>query len=121
MENRAILIDFGKTEAVLSLNEQIPGEQYVQGARIKTYIIEVKKTTKGPLEILVSRTHPGLLKRLFELEVPEIHDGIVEIKSVSREAGSRSKLQFILRMKMLIRLVHVWVRKGCVYKILCKN
>jgi len=91
VENRAILIDFGKTEAVLSLNEQIPGEQYVQGARIKTYIIEVKKTTKGP-QILVSRTHPGLLKRLFELEVPEIHDGIVEIKSVSREAGSRSKI-----------------------------
>ncbi|HAA42778.1 MAG TPA: transcription termination/antitermination protein NusA [Ruminiclostridium sp.] len=91
VENRAILIDFGKTEAVLSLNEQILGEQYVQGARIKTYIIEVKKTTKGP-QILVSRTHPGLLKRLFELEVPEIHDGIVEIKSVSREAGSRSKI-----------------------------
>jgi len=91
IENKAVLIDFGKTEAILSLNEQIPGEQYVQGARIKTFIIEVKKTTKGP-QILVSRTHPGLLKRLFELEVPEIHDGVVEIKSVSREAGSRSKI-----------------------------
>lgn len=91
IENRAVLIDFGKTEAILSNNEQIPGEQYLQGARIKTFIIEVKKTTKGP-QILVSRTHPGLLKRLFELEVPEIHDGIVEIKSVSREAGSRSKI-----------------------------
>jgi len=76
IENRAILIDFGKTEAILSINEQIPGEQYVQGTRIKTFILEVKKTTKGP-QILVSRTHPGLLKRLFELEVPEIHDGVV--------------------------------------------
>lgn len=91
LENRAVLIDLGKTEANLSFNEQIPGEQYNQGTRIKTYIVEVKKTTKGP-QILVSRTHPGLLKRLFELEVPEIHDGIVEIKSVSREAGSRSKI-----------------------------
>lgn len=91
LENRTVLIDLGKTEAILSLNEQIPGEQYSQGTRIKTYIVEVKKTTKGP-QILVSRTHPGLLKRLLELEVPEIYDGIVEIKSVAREAGSRSKI-----------------------------
>lgn len=91
IENRMIFIDLGKVEAILSSNEQMPGEQYTQGKRIKTYIIEVKKTTKGP-QILVSRTHPGLLKRLFELEVPEIQEGIVEIKSVSREAGSRSKI-----------------------------
>ncbi len=90
-ENRMVFIDLGKVEAILSSNEQMPGEQYTQGKRIKTYIIEVKKTTKGP-QILVSRTHPGLLKRLFELEVPEIHEGVVEIKSVSREAGSRSKI-----------------------------
>lgn len=91
LENRTVLIDLGKTEAILSPNEQILGEQYHQGMRIKTYIVEVKKTTKGS-QILVSRTHPGLLKRLFELEVPEIHDGIVEIKAISREAGSRSKI-----------------------------
>jgi len=91
VENRMVFIDLGKVEALLNANEQMPGEQYTQGKRLKTYIIEVKKTTKGP-QILVSRTHPGLLKRLFELEVPEIHDGIVEIKSVSREAGSRSKI-----------------------------
>jgi N utilization substance protein A len=91
LENRTVLIDLGKTEAILSPNEQILGEQYNHGTRIKTYIVEVKKTTKGP-QILVSRTHPGLLKRLFELEVPEIHDGIVEIKAVAREAGSRSKI-----------------------------
>ncbi|MEN1759406.1 transcription termination factor NusA [Anoxynatronum sibiricum] len=86
-----ILINLGKTEAILGHNEQMPGETYHTGDRIKTYIVEVKKTTKGP-QILVSRTHPGLIKRLFELEVPEIHDGIVEIKSISREAGYRTKI-----------------------------
>lgn len=72
-------------------NEQIPGEIYQYHDRMKTYIVEVKKTSKGP-QIMVSRTHPGLLKRLFELEVPEIHDGLVEIKSVAREPGMRSKI-----------------------------
>lgn len=90
-ENKNIYIDFGKTEAVLGPNEQMPGDDYCHGERIKTYIIDVKKTTKGP-QILVSRTHPGLLKRLFELEVPEIHDGTVELKSIAREAGYRSKI-----------------------------
>ena len=91
IENKNVFIDLGKTEAVLAPSEQIPGEEYVHGDRIKAYIIEVKKTSKGP-QILVSRTHPGLLKRLFELEVPEIHDGIVEIKSVASEPGMRSKI-----------------------------
>jgi len=86
-----IYINLGKTEAVLLPNEQIQGEIYSQGSRLKTYIVEVKKTTKGP-QILVSRTHPGLVKRLFELEVPEIHSGVVEIKGISREAGSRTKI-----------------------------
>lgn len=90
-ESRNIYIDLGKTEAILNPPEQVNHETYRYGDRIKTYVIEVKKTTKGP-QILVSRTHPGLLKRLFELEVPEIHDGVVEIKSVAREAGSRSKI-----------------------------
>ncbi len=90
-EQKNILIDLGKIEAVLQPSEQTVGEEYIPGYRIKTYIIEVKKTTKGP-QVLVSRTHPGLLKRLFELEVPEIHDGIVELKGVAREAGSRSKI-----------------------------
>jgi N utilization substance protein A len=91
MEQKNIFIDLGKIEAILGPNEQIPNEAYKHGDRIKVYIVEVKKTTKGP-QILVSRTHPGLLKRLFELEVPEIHDGVVEIKSVAREAGFRSKI-----------------------------
>lgn len=90
-EMKNVFIDLGKTEAILTQTEQIAGELYNHGDRIKTYIVEVKKTTKGP-QILVSRTHPGLLKRLFELEVPEIHDGVVEIKSVAREAGTRSKI-----------------------------
>ena len=72
-------------------SEQIPTEKYIRGERIKVYITEVKMTTKGP-QILVSRTHPGLLKRLFELEVPEIFEGIVEIKAVAREPGMRSKI-----------------------------
>ncbi len=91
MEQKNVFIDLGKAEAILAPSEQIAGETYRHGDRLKTYIIEVKKTTKGP-QILVSRTHPGLLKRLFELEVPEIHDGVVEIKSVAREPGLRSKI-----------------------------
>jgi len=91
LEQKNVYIDLGKTEAILTPLEQMPGEMYYQGDRLKVYIVEVKKTTKGP-QILVSRTHPGLLKRLFELEVPEIYDGIVEIKSVAREAGARSKI-----------------------------
>lgn len=91
IEQKNVYIDLGKAEAILAPSEQIAGEVYKHGDRLKTYIIEVKKTTKGP-QILVSRTHPGLLKRLFELEVPEIHDGIVEIKSVAREPGLRSKI-----------------------------
>ncbi|MTI67479.1 MAG: transcription termination/antitermination protein NusA [Firmicutes bacterium] len=86
-----VLINLGRTEGVLLPSEQIAGERYNQGDRIKTYILEVKKTTKGP-QILLSRTHPGLVKRLFELEVPEIHDGTVDIFSISREAGSRTKI-----------------------------
>ena len=90
-DQRYTLVDLGKVEALLPLSEQVRGERYEHGARIKAYIVEVSKTTKGP-QILISRTHPGLLKRLFELEVPEIFDGIVEIKAVAREAGQRSKV-----------------------------
>ncbi len=90
-EHKNVFVDLGKTEAVLTPLEQSPNEIYKQGDRIKAYVVEVKKTTKGP-QIIVSRTHPGLLKRLFELEVPEIHDGTVEIKAIAREAGHRSKV-----------------------------
>jgi len=86
-----VYIDLGKTEGILPPSEQIQGEVYNQGDRLKLYILEVKKTTKGP-QIILSRSHPGLVKRLFELEVPEIHEGIVEIYAISREAGSRTKV-----------------------------
>ena len=91
IEQRHVFVDLGKAEAVLPPTEQISGEPYRYGDRIKTYITEVKKLPKGP-QIMLSRTHPGLLRRLFELEVPEIHEGIVEIKSVAREPGLRSKI-----------------------------
>ncbi len=79
------------TEAYLAPGEQVKGESYLEGMRIKVYVVEVRRSTRGP-QVLISRTHPGLVKRLFELEVPEIYDGTVEVKSISREAGSRTKL-----------------------------
>lgn len=90
-DSRFIYVDLGRTEALLPVSEQMPNETYKQNDRIKAYITKVEKTTKGP-QIFVSRSHPNLLKRLFELEVPEIYDGIVEIKSIAREAGDRSKI-----------------------------
>ena len=79
------------TDTYLGLNEQVKGETYTEGQRLRVYVVEVRRATKGP-QVLISRTHPGLVKRLFELEVPEIYDGTVEIRSIAREAGSRTKL-----------------------------
>ena len=79
------------TEALLPANERVRGEELVEGDRIKVYVVEVKNATRGP-QVMISRTHPGLVKRLFELEVPEIYDGTVEIRSIAREAGSRTKM-----------------------------
>ena len=90
-EGKNVFMEIGKTEAILAQSEQIAGETYKSGERMKVYITEVKRANKGP-QIAVSRTHPGLLKKLFELEVPEINDGVVEIKSVAREPGMRSKI-----------------------------
>jgi N utilization substance protein A len=90
-DNRYTLLDLGKVEALLPQAEQVPYERYEHGARLKAYIVEVRKTTKGP-QIVVSRTHPGLIKRLFELEVPEIGSGVVEIKACAREPGHRTKI-----------------------------
>lgn len=91
IEGKNVFIDLGRAEANLPQAEQVEGENYHMGERIKAYVIDVKKTSKSP-QIIVSRTHPGLLKRLFEIEVPEIYDGIVQINSVAREPGSRSKI-----------------------------
>ena len=88
---RNVSVNLGKADAILSENEQVKGETFMPTERIKVYILEVKDTPKGP-RILVSRTHPGLVKRLFESEVAEVRDGTVEIKSIAREAGSRTKL-----------------------------
>ena len=79
------------TEALLLSGEQVPGEELVEGQHVKVYVVDVRRSTRGP-QILISRTHPGLVKRLFELEVPEIYDGTVEVKSTAREAGSRTKM-----------------------------
>ncbi|MDI6602435.1 MAG: transcription termination factor NusA [Thermoanaerobacteraceae bacterium] len=91
VDKKNILIDLGNAETVMPLTEKLPNENLKPGDKIKLYVVEVKKTTKGP-QIVVSRTHPGLVKRLFEQEVPEIYDGTVEIKSIAREAGSRTKI-----------------------------
>jgi N utilization substance protein A len=90
-ERRYTLLDLGKVEALLPQAEQVPSEPYRNGERLKAYITEVRKGTKGP-QIVVSRSHPGLLKALFAMEVPEIEEGIVEIKQVAREPGHRSKI-----------------------------
>ncbi|HSJ50641.1 MAG TPA: transcription termination factor NusA [Actinomycetota bacterium] len=90
-DRRYVLVDLGKVEAILPPAEQVPSEPTRPGERLKAYIIEVRKGTKGP-QIVLSRTHPGLLKKLFEMEVPEIEEGIVEIKAVAREPGHRSKI-----------------------------
>jgi len=91
MDLRNLYVDLGKVEAALPITELMPTDKFKQGDRVKSFITKVENTSKGP-QIILSRTHPGLLKRLFELEVPEIFDGTVEIRSVAREAGFRSKI-----------------------------
>ncbi len=88
---RTVLVDLGKIEAIMPQAEQVPGENYRHGSRIRVYVVSVRKESRGP-QVVVSRTHPGLVERLFRLEVPEIADGTVEIKAVAREAGHRSKI-----------------------------
>lgn len=90
-EKGNIIVDLGKTEGILSHKEVLPKEEFKQGNRVRALIVEVRKTTKGP-QIILSRTNAGFVKRLFELEVPEIYEGIVEIRAISREAGERTKV-----------------------------
>jgi len=97
-EGRSVLVNLGKVEALLPPSEQMPLDTYRFGERIKVFVVDVKETTKAPV-VTVSRSHPGLLRRLFELEVPEIHDGVVEIKAVAREAGVRSKVAVASRQE----------------------
>ena len=100
VEPRAIILDVGRAEAILATTEQSPMEHYRIGQHVKAYVLEVRRTTKGP-QIFVSRTHKGFLRRLFELEVPEIHAGTVEIKAIAREAGDRSKVAVASRQEGL--------------------
>jgi N utilization substance protein A len=93
-DSRTVLVDLGKIEAIMPLAEQVPGESYVHGRRVRVYVVSVRKELRGP-QVVVSRTHPGLVERLFALEVPEIADGTVEIKAVAREAGHRSKIAVV--------------------------
>ena len=91
IESKAIIVDFGKTEGILPAREQSPLDGFRQGNVVRAYVMEVKKTSKGP-EVILSRTHPDLVTQFFEMEVPEIHDGLVKVKAVAREAGSRTKI-----------------------------
>ena len=93
-DTRTVLVDLGKIEAIMPLAEQVPGERYTHGNRIRVYVVAVRKELRGP-QVVVSRTHPGLVEKLFKLEVPEIADGTVEIKAVAREAGHRSKIAVV--------------------------
>jgi len=86
-----VTLEIGKSEAILPKSEQVPGEEFADNSRVKVYVVDVINGEKGP-RIMISRTHPGLVKRLFEMEVPEIFDGTIEVKSISREAGSRTKI-----------------------------
>ncbi len=91
-EKGSVIVDlFGRTEGVIPRREQVPKEQFRQGERVRTYVLEVKKEPRGP-QIILSRSHPNMVRKLFELEVPEIFEGIIEIKSISREAGERTKI-----------------------------
>ena len=96
IESRQIFVDLGRTEAVLPAAEQVPAERYRVGQRLKVYLLEVARTNRGP-RVVVSRSHPDLLRRLFELEVPEVFNGLVELKLIAREAGSRSKIAVAAR------------------------
>jgi transcription termination/antitermination protein NusA len=90
-DSRTVLVDLGKIEAIMPLAEQVPGERYTHGTRLRVYVVAVRRELRG-LQVVVSRTHPALVERLFALEVPEIADGTVEIKATAREAGHRSKI-----------------------------
>src|SRR5207237_4534720 len=91
IEKRNVILEVGKAEAILPEREQIPGERYNPGDRVRAYVLEVRRTAKGP-QISLSRTHPGYLARLFETEIPEIQEGIVIVKATAREAGERAKV-----------------------------
>ncbi len=92
VDKNIMIVDLGRIEGVMTANEQIPGEEYHVNDKIKAYVLEVQKNSKGVPQMLISRTHPNFVRRLFELEIPEIYEGLIEIKNIVREAGSRTKI-----------------------------
>ncbi len=92
VDKNIVVVDLGKIEGIMTLSEQIPGEVYNVNDKIKAYVVEVQRNAKGVPQMLISRTHPGFVRRLFELEIPEIYEGLIEIKNIVREPGSRTKI-----------------------------
>ena len=92
VEKNIMIVDLGRIEGIMTANEQVPGEAYEVNDKIKAYVLEIQKNMKGVPQMLISRTHPGFVRRLFELEIPEIYEGLIEIKNIVREAGSRTKI-----------------------------
>ena len=92
VDKNLVIVDLGRLEGIMTANEQVPGEEYSVNDRIKAYVLEVNKNAKGVPQMIISRTHPGFVRRLLELEIPEIYEGIIEIKNIVREAGSRTKI-----------------------------
>ena len=92
VDKNIVIVDLGRIEGIMTLNEQIPGEVYNVNDKIKAYVVEVQKNSKGIPQMIISRTHPGFVRRLFELEIPESYEGLIEIKNIVREPGSRTKI-----------------------------
>ena len=92
VDKNIVIVDLGRIEGIMTLNEQIPGEVYNVNDKIKAYVVEIQKNSKGIPQMIISRTHPGFVRRLFELEIPEIYEGLIEIKNIVREPGSRTKI-----------------------------
>ena len=92
VDKNIVIVDLGRLEGIMTLNEQVPGEEYQVNDRIKAYVLDVTKNQKGVPQMVISRTHPGFVRRLLELEIPEIYEGLIEIKNIVREAGSRTKI-----------------------------
>ena len=92
VDKNLVIVDLGRLEGIMTMNEQVPGEEYNVNDKVKAYVVEVQKNHKGIPQMVISRTHPGFVRRLFELEIPEIYEGLIEIKNIVREPGSRTKI-----------------------------
>lgn len=92
VDKNLVIVDLGRLEGIMTASEQVPGEEYSVNDKIKAYVVEVQKNSKGVPQMIISRTHPGFVRRLFELEIPEIYEGLIEIKNIVREPGSRTKI-----------------------------